>query len=173
MDENKTMNCLPEFWTTEIMPRQHFLTLVSWSLWSRLSCRVARHRSVVTDPIRLLLVGYLCICSSVTSTYRHLPSNNKALESNLPVDWLILFSEVWIGTAVGVMPKKKLFSIMARILSFVVIYLTWSHHFRLLSFLKFKLIMHYVCVHIQFDSVNRFSADMICYTYGRHSTVEL
>lgn len=54
IEEIETMNCLPEFCTAEIMPRQ-FLTLASRSLESRLSCRVARHRSVVTDPIRLLV----------------------------------------------------------------------------------------------------------------------
>jgi hypothetical protein len=30
IDENETVNCLPEFCTAEIMPRQHFLTLASW-----------------------------------------------------------------------------------------------------------------------------------------------
>lgn len=60
VDENETMNCLPELCTAKIMPKQQILTLASWSAGYRLSCRVTRPRSVVTDPIRLV-VGRLSL----------------------------------------------------------------------------------------------------------------
>ena len=127
IEENETMNCLPEFSTAEIMPRQQFLTLASWSLGSRLSCRVARHRSVVTDPIRLLvgrLSPYLLqgvVRQSQVLIFTCLLKTKPS--SRILLRWLILFCEVWIWTAMRVMEKQTFYTV-ARNFSFV---LTWPH----------------------------------------------